>query len=84
MAEKESEFQETIDRRNKVGDDATIGDWSKAQLARFIENQLRTSPPALPTSLTGQTIKAAKLLVVADRIQISPQGLRWIKDNLPP
>lgn len=84
MAEKPSEFQATIDRRNKVGDDATIGNWSKAQLAKFIENQLRTNPPALPNSLTGQTLKATKLLVIGDRVQISPQALRYIKDNLPP
>lgn len=84
FAAENSEFQETIDRRNKVGDDATIGDWTKAQLAKFIENQLRASPPALPASLTGQTIKASKLLVIGDRVQISPQALRYIKDNLPP
>lgn len=84
MAEKPSEFQETIDRRNKIGDDATIGNWTKAQLAKFIENQLRTHPPALPVSLTGQTLKANKLLVIADRVQISAQALRYIKDNLPP
>ena len=84
MAERESEFQATIDRRNKVGDDATIGNWSKAQLAKFIENQLRTNPPALPASLTGQTLKASKLLIIGDRVQISAQALRYIKDNLPP
>lgn len=84
FAASSSEFQETIDRRNKVGDDATIGDWTKAQLAKFIENQLRSSTPALPNSLTGQTLKATKLLVIGDRVQISPQALRYIKDNLPP
>lgn len=84
MAEKESEFQATIDRRNKVGDDATIGNMTKAQLAKFIQNQLRTDPPALPASLVGQTLKASKLLIIGDRVQISAQALRWIKDNLPP
>lgn len=79
-----SEFQDTIDRRNKVGDDATIGDWTKAQLAKFIENQLRANPPSLPNSLTGQTLKATKLLVIGDRVQISRQALQYIKDNLPP
>lgn len=84
MAEQKSEYQETIDRRNKVRDDASIGNWSKAQLAKFIENQLATNPPALPASLVGQTLTASKLLRVSDRIQLSPQALRYIKDNLPP
>ena len=84
FAAGDSEFQDTIDRRNKVGDDATIGDWTKAQLQKFIENQLSTNPPALPASLIGQTLTASKLLRVSDRIQLSPQALRYIKDTLPP
>lgn len=82
--ERQSEFQATIDRRNKVGDDATIATWTPAKLAKFIENQLATNPPALPQSLVGQTIRASKLLVIGDRVQISAQALRYIKDNLPP
>lgn len=79
-----NEFQANIDRRNKTGAEDTIGGWSKAQLAKFIENQLATNPPALPASLIGQTLTASKLLRVSDRIQLSPQALRYIKDNLPP
>lgn len=84
FAAESSEFQETLDRRNKVGDDENIGDWSKAKLAKFIENQLASRPAALPASITGQTLKASKMLVVGDRIQLSAQALRYIKDNLPP
>jgi hypothetical protein len=80
----QSEFQANIDRRNAIGDDETIGDWSKAKLAKFIENQLASHPTALPSSLTGQTVKASKLLIIGDRVQISAQALRYIKDNLPP
>jgi hypothetical protein len=79
-----SEFQANIDRRNQAGDDETIGTWSKAKLAKFIENQLASHPAALPPSLTGQTIKASKMLIVGDRVQLSAQALRYIKDNLPP
>ena len=84
FANDNSENQANIDRRNKTGDDGTIGGWSKAQLAKFIENQLATNPPALPQSLTGQTLTATKLLKVSDRISLTPQALRYIKDNLPP
>jgi hypothetical protein len=79
-----SEFQANIDRRNRAGEDEVIGSWSKAKLAKFIENQLASHPAALPASLTGQTVKASKLLIIGDRVQISAQALRYIKDNLPP
>lgn len=83
FAQRPNEHQATLDRRNKVGEDDTIGNWSKAQLAKFIENQLANSPPSLPQSLIGQTITASKRLVVTDRIQLSAQALKYIKDNLP-
>ena len=76
-------FQENIDRRNAIGEDETIGEWTKAKLAKFIKNQLLQSPPALPSALTGQTVKASKILIIANRVQMSPQALRYIKDNLP-
>jgi hypothetical protein len=82
--EKPSPFQENIDRRNKAGADATIGDWTPARLAKFIQNTIANDPPSLPPSLIGQTVKASKLLVISDRVQISTQALRYIKDNLPP
>lgn len=84
FAETSSEFQANINRRNKTGEDKTIGSMTKAQLAKFIENQLNATPPSLPASLVGQTVRASKMLVVADRIQLSAQALRYIKDNLPP
>ena len=64
--------------------DQKIGDMTRSELSRFISNQLANETANLPTSLTGQTVKATKLLVVADRIQLTPQALQYIKTNLPP
>lgn len=61
-----------------------IGDWSPEKLAKFIQERMLIDRPALPKSLTGETITVHGTLIVRDRIVLSPQALRYIKDNLPP
>lgn len=62
----------------------TIGNWTKGRLVKFIQTILATDPTALPSSIEGEEFRARSNLVVEGDIELSPQALRYIKDNLPP
>lgn len=61
-----------------------IGEWTEEELDKRIGTKLQTSLAELPLSFSGDEITASSRLIVLDQIQLSPQALQYIKDNLPP
>ena len=62
-----------------------IGDWSEERLAKFIRGlMINAVANDLPRSISPQQVTVQSRLVVRDRIELSPQALQYIKDNLPP
>jgi hypothetical protein len=62
----------------------TIGNWTKGRLVRFIQGILSTDPSALPPAIDADELAARTKLTVSGDIELSPQALKYIKDNLPP
>lgn len=60
----------------------TIGNWTAAELARFIKGVLRQSQANLPLSLTLQQLTATQKLVVADALELSPQAIAYLHQVL--
>lgn len=52
----------------------TIGNWTKAQLNKFIQNAIATEPIQFPKSLTVTTLHVTGKLYVDGDIQFSPQA----------
>jgi hypothetical protein len=62
----------------------TIGNWSKSRLARYVLSIIGSDPSALPSAIDTEELSARTKLKVKGDIELSPQALRYIKDNLPP
>lgn len=62
----------------------TIANWTQARLVKFIQTILATDPAALPSSIEGEEFRARTKLTVDGDLELSPQALQYIKDNLPP
>lgn len=52
----------------------TIGNWTKAQLNKFVQNAIATEPIVLPKSITVVTLHVTGKLFVDGDIQFSPQA----------
>lgn len=48
----------------------SIGEWTPAQLVRFIQNMLREHPPTSANNLTVEIVNVTKQLNCKDQIQI--------------
>lgn len=56
----------------------TVGDMTLAELERFIKSVLRNSQANLPLSLNLQKVTVTENLVVADKLQLSPQAVSYL------
>lgn len=56
----------------------TIGDWSSARLARFIQSIVQQQLAQLPGSMTLQNVTVTGKLTVEDEIEVSPQAGTYI------
>ena len=57
----------------------TIGDWDKAQLARFILSIIRQNQSQLPQSIVMPHVESTTRLKVGDRLELSDQAAADIK-----
>jgi len=52
-------------------DPDVIGNWTEAQLTRFIQDQLRQDPPPLAPSTSTDELVVTRLLTLLDEIQFN-------------
>ena len=58
----------------------TIGSWTSQQLARFITQAMHTLQK--PASVQHDEIRAVKMLIVSDQMQLSPAAITYLKHKL--
>lgn len=59
----------------------TIAQWTRDQLARFIQQQPVT-PQQIPNAMTFAEVMTTRRLTVGDELVLSPQAIKYLKTVL--
>lgn len=59
-----------------------VGEMSRAELARFVQQAVFATPATLPKSLSGEDIEAFTTLIVSGDITLSTQAVKRLKTYL--